>query len=376
MPQWWVKVRKSATKQVFTIATRQPWVVRTARILTQPVPRQSVRSRPRSAAQVPVLARPALAPQPVRIPQCQEQRRCPVGLAQPLAPNVARGNRKEAAGENFAGVGDEDEALAVVDAGLALDGAARRPRGLRGTALLLAALRDIAPVVLRFGGLDVERRGFREVVEVAEYLLVFVRVQVVLSAARGRSRRGRRRSRGARRPRRPVRAIFGQSVQVQPGHGCVDLRFEPDARGRAPARISCGRRSRPPGGNRRARPRPDHRGSRPCGRRRTRGNARSLRRSAAASRSASPWSAAPARRCASGSSNRSGRFSGSPPVNTISGSPNSRTSSSNWIPSSVVSSRGCRQGSAEARQCRQARSQACVTSQITRKGACEKSLMF
>ena len=42
-------------------------------------------------------------------------------------------------------------------------------------------------------------------------------------------------------------------------------------------------------------------------------------------------------------------------------------------PSSVSSSRGSRQGRAEARQCRQASAQACVVSQMTRNGACAKS---
>ena len=65
---------------------------------------------------------------------------------------------------------------------------------------------------------------------------------------------------------------------------------------------------------------------------------------------------------------RSGRFSGSPPVNTISGSPNERISSSRRYPWSVVNSFGWRSDWAEARQCTQARSQAWVTSQITSIG--------
>ena len=67
-------------------------------------------------------------------------------------------------------------------------------------------------------------------------------------------------------------------------------------------------------------------------------------------------------------SNKSGRLSGSPPVNTISGSPNERIWSSKRYPCSLVSSPGLRPGMADARQCTHARSQACVTSQITNNG--------
>ena len=51
---------------------------------------------------------------------------------------------------------------------------------------------------------------------------------------------------------------------------------------------------------------------------------------------------------------RSGLFNGSPPVNTISGSPKARTVSSRWNPSSVFSSKELRAGIAHARQCTQA----------------------
>src|SRR6202035_5081089 len=67
-------------------------------------------------------------------------------------------------------------------------------------------------------------------------------------------------------------------------------------------------------------------------------------------------------------------FRGSPPVNTISGLPNSRTRSMSLYPSAVVSSSGCRLGIAEALQYAQARSQDCVTSQMTRRGDWLKSM--
>src|SRR6266568_8819181 len=65
---------------------------------------------------------------------------------------------------------------------------------------------------------------------------------------------------------------------------------------------------------------------------------------------------------------------GSPPVNTIIGLPNRRTSSRRRQPSSVLSSSGLRAGIALARQCTQAKSQAWLTSQITSSGASLKSM--
>src|SRR5437867_8128399 len=64
----------------------------------------------------------------------------------------------------------------------------------------------------------------------------------------------------------------------------------------------------------------------------------------------------------------SGRFSGSPPVRTNTGTPMAATWSISRSPSSVESSKGWRRGSAMARQWTHAWSQACVTSQITMKG--------
>jgi hypothetical protein len=72
---------------------------------------------------------------------------------------------------------------------------------------------------------------------------------------------------------------------------------------------------------------------------------------------------------------RSGRFRGSPPLKTIRGSPKERTSSSNRNPSSVDNSKGLRFSIAQARQCTHARSQAWVSSQMTRKGASSKFLI-
>jgi hypothetical protein len=69
------------------------------------------------------------------------------------------------------------------------------------------------------------------------------------------------------------------------------------------------------------------------------------------------------------SSKRSGRLTGSPPVKTMSGVPISAVWRTTRRPASVVSSRGSRPGRANARQCRQATAQACVVSQMTRKGA-------
>ena len=59
----------------------------------------------------------------------------------------------------------------------------------------------------------------------------------------------------------------------------------------------------------------------------------------------------PSRTLASSNSNRSDRFSGSPPVNTIKGSPNDRISSSRRRPSSLVNSNVFRFLIAHARQC-------------------------
>ncbi len=69
----------------------------------------------------------------------------------------------------------------------------------------------------------------------------------------------------------------------------------------------------------------------------------------------------------------SGRLKASPPEKTNTTRPNLRTSSRSFIPSAVVSSFGFRNGCAEARQWRQARSQAWVVSQITMNGARSKS---
>jgi hypothetical protein len=65
---------------------------------------------------------------------------------------------------------------------------------------------------------------------------------------------------------------------------------------------------------------------------------------------------------------RSGLLIGSPRVKMNSGACSPATWSMSGFPSPVDSSCGSRWGCAEARQCLQARSQACVTSQATRKG--------
>jgi len=69
-------------------------------------------------------------------------------------------------------------------------------------------------------------------------------------------------------------------------------------------------------------------------------------------------------------STRSGRLAGSPPVRTKSGAGTRPAKSSMRAKaSSVRSSSGWRIGTAAARQCLQARSQARVISQMTMKGA-------
>jgi hypothetical protein len=67
-------------------------------------------------------------------------------------------------------------------------------------------------------------------------------------------------------------------------------------------------------------------------------------------------------------SKMSGRFSGSPPVSTNTGASSAFTSSINRLASAVFSSNALRKGWAHARQCTQAKSQACVVSQITMNG--------
>ena len=137
----------------------RPRLVCASGVFTQPVPCQCVCPRPRSTAQIPILADPTLASEPVRVPQSDEQWRGSVRLAQVLPPDIAGRNRQETAGENFAGVGDKNEALAVVDAGDAADEApavAGRTRAFR-----FAPLGHVPAVVLRLSCFDIEGRGLR-----------------------------------------------------------------------------------------------------------------------------------------------------------------------------------------------------------------------
>src|SRR5579859_6266728 len=62
------------------------------------------------------------------------------------------------------------------------------------------------------------------------------------------------------------------------------------------------------------------------------------------------------------------RFNGSPPVRMKIGGSRLATSRISFSASSVVSSSGCRLDCAQARQWQQARSHACVVSQITSNG--------
>ena len=94
--------------------------------------------------------------------------------------HVARGDGQKAGGFDFAQVGDEEEAVAVVDA---LGGAVEAVRVLEARALegdgrvfaqlLALALDGDAAVHGRGRGLDVERCGLAEVVEPVEDALMF-----------------------------------------------------------------------------------------------------------------------------------------------------------------------------------------------------------
>src|SRR5436305_11979905 len=147
-------------------------LVHAPRILGKIIARERERSRPRTAADLLVLAKPALPPALRRVAQRLEQLGVAIDIRQRIFEDIPARHRQEAAREDLARMRDEYEPLAVADA-------RRAPCDalgvlvLRHAVLRLHTLRHVPAIVHRLGGLYAERRGFREVVHELEHLLVF-----------------------------------------------------------------------------------------------------------------------------------------------------------------------------------------------------------
>src|SRR5579885_289487 len=189
---------------------------------------ERIGARTRAAAQVAVFAGAAFASELAGIAQGPEERRVTVDFDNGVAADVPGGNGQKPAWKDVAGMGNEQQPLAIVDAGRPRH-AWRRARGEEGP-FLFAPLGDIATIVLRLRGLNLEGRGFRQSVESLEYLLIAVRIQV--GAGLSAPHRNEKEQAPKLRPaiRHPL-SDLPEEVEVMFAHGGIDLRFEPDAAG-------------------------------------------------------------------------------------------------------------------------------------------------
>lgn len=76
---------------------------------------QGISSRPRSTADLAEFTNAALAFQVLAVTQGDKKRGMPVEFRQRLLAYIPGGDGQKPAGEHFTEVGDEDEALAIVD---------------------------------------------------------------------------------------------------------------------------------------------------------------------------------------------------------------------------------------------------------------------
>src|SRR5207245_4077630 len=106
-------------------AAGQRGLVHAAWIFGQIIARERIGARARSAADFLVFACTALAFARAGIAQETEQAGIAIHLDQRIPQHVTGRDREKAAGVDFAGVRDEDEAFAVAHAGGAPDHAAR-----------------------------------------------------------------------------------------------------------------------------------------------------------------------------------------------------------------------------------------------------------
>ena len=205
-------------------------LVHAARILGQVVARERERARARPAADLLVFAEAALPAALRGVAQRLEQLGIAIDVGQRIVEDVAAGDRQEAAGEDLARVRHEDETLAVADA----RGPPRDALGvlvLRDAVLRLHALRHVAAIVHRLGGLDAERRGLREVVHELEHLLVLVGAsRSSPSSARPVTIR-KKRLHIFVRTSFAISAISGSRAHIAPRDRGLELRVEADIAG-------------------------------------------------------------------------------------------------------------------------------------------------
>ena len=102
--------------------------------------------------------------------------------------DVTGSQGQESTGEDLPRVRHEHESLAVIDTGLPLNdlGANLACPGL-SCSFSLSPLRHEPAIMLRFGGLDIEWRALRQIVEEGENLFILFRSEVL-----GRRRASRR----------------------------------------------------------------------------------------------------------------------------------------------------------------------------------------
>src|SRR5947207_3472471 len=153
-------------------------LIHAPRILGEIIARERERSRPRPAADLLILAKPALPAALRRVAQRLEKLGIAIYIRQRILEDVPARHRQEAAREDLAGMRDEYEALAVADARSAPCDALG-VLVLRHAVLRLHTLRHVPAIVHRLGGLHAERRGLREIVHELEHLLVFGGVEIV-----------------------------------------------------------------------------------------------------------------------------------------------------------------------------------------------------
>src|SRR5262249_15118129 len=140
----------------------------------QRVARERIGPRPAAAADSPVFADAALAFQPVAVAQALQQRRVLIDIHHRLLRELAAADRHESAGIDAAGMADEEDTLAVVDAdGRALD--TPRQRAVRRALRITLALDNEPAVVMRLRRLDGVGLPARMVPQLLEYHFVLFR---------------------------------------------------------------------------------------------------------------------------------------------------------------------------------------------------------
>ena len=193
----WQLALREGRSLVFQLRVPVLGLVDAAGLLGERVAGNGVGAGAGAAADLLVLAGAAFAFQLAGVAQRFENRRVAVDLAERRLADVARVDGQKAAGVDVAHMGDEEEALAVVDAaGGPTGGAGVRVGGgcaglvgggrpgasgvaVADFALFQVVLQEVAAVVHRLGGFDLEVNAVRKLVNLAEDPLEILAAQQV-----------------------------------------------------------------------------------------------------------------------------------------------------------------------------------------------------